>query len=74
MFDRPGTIVQVVAISQHVHDLPVPEQGDVVPRFCLPREEEKDKLVMAPSTPPFLEWWGHHGPLVSIYPPTPQEL
>lgn len=61
VFDRPGTVVQVVAVSQHVHDLPVPQQGDVVPCLGLPGEEEEEELLMPSSNPdtPFLEQWGH---------------
>lgn len=53
MFDGAGTIVEVVAISQHVHDLPVPLQGDVVPCLGLPagREEKEEELWMFLSKP-----------------------
>lgn len=53
MFDGAGTIVKVVAVSQHVHDLPVPQQCDVVPCLGLPGggEEEEEELWMSPSKP-----------------------
>ena len=35
VLDGPGAVVQVVAISQHIQHLPVPQQSDVVPRFGL---------------------------------------
>ena len=47
MFDGAGAVVQVVAVRQHVHHLPVPEQRDVVPRLGLPGEEEEGALPMA---------------------------
>lgn len=67
VLDGPRTVVQVVAVSQHVHDLPVPKQRDVVPRLGLWGQEEKEALlvhVTYPSTPflPSSGWEpGHHG-------------
>lgn len=46
VFDGPSPVVQVVAVSQHVHHLPVPKQGDVVPRLGLRGKEEKEINVI----------------------------
>ena len=53
MFDGAGTVVKIVAISQHVHDLPVPQQCDVVPCLGLPggEKEEEEESWMPLSKP-----------------------